>query len=80
MAEACVCGGSTAAPNPDCERCRLVADLAEAREAARYAVVCLRGAAAGRWGKWTRQDVQALARDIVNRWPWTEPGAAEAGE
>lgn len=29
MSETCVCGGSTANPNPDCERCQLVARIAE---------------------------------------------------
>jgi DNA anti-recombination protein RmuC len=27
MSETCVCGGSTAKPNPDCERCQLIATL-----------------------------------------------------
>lgn len=29
MSEPCVCGGSPAQPNPDCERCQLVARIAQ---------------------------------------------------
>jgi hypothetical protein len=29
MTDTCVCGGSRARPNPDCERCGLIARIAE---------------------------------------------------
>ena len=62
---------------------RLRAELDAARAAARYAVGCLYGASdrgSGDSMGWTRKEILALAKDIVRRWPWTEPGVVTEGE